>query len=396
MNKFILFISLLFAFSCSKNEINLKEIPFNFGENNAEPNLVSRNGKLSLTWISSERNKEAKLFYSEYKNGSWIEPITIASGKDWFVNWADFPANAINKNLLLSSYLKKSAKGTYTYDVVLNLQNLEGNYIKKDLLLHTDGIQAEHGFVSMLPNKNDGFFITWLDGRNTVTKNNDGHHKPMTIRFAEITKTGIIINEKELDSSTCDCCQTSMIDTKNGPIIVYRNRSKAEIRDIFITRKIKDNWTKPVAVYNDNWKINGCPVNGPKVIANENNIATAWFTVKEENPVVKIAFSDDFGVNFDTPIIVSEKGVLGRVDAVFLNKYEVLVSYIETDDLGTFLKCKKVHKNGNISETIIIEKIDSGRNSGVPQLEIFNNQIFAVWTTSINNKNQLKIVKFNL
>jgi hypothetical protein len=384
------------VFSCGKKEVVINKIPFHFGENNAEPNLVYRNGKLSMTWLSSVRKKEAKLFYTEYKNENWNKPISITSGKDWFVNWADFPANAINKNLLLTSYLKKSADGTYTYDVVLNLQNLKGEYIKKDFLLNTDGIKAEHGFVSMVPNKKNGFFITWLDGRNTVIKNHDGHHKPMTIRFAEISSTGIITNEEELDGSTCDCCQTSITDTKNGPVIVYRNRSESEIRDIFITRKIKDNWTKPVAVHNDNWKINGCPVNGPKIIVNENNLVTAWFTVKDDNPIVQIAFSDDYGVKFDAPIKVSEKDAIGRVDVVFLNKDEVLVSYMETDAVSTFLKCKKVHKSGKISEDIIIAKIDSGRNTGVPQLEIFKDEIIAVWTTSINDKNQLKSVKFSL
>ena len=59
----------------------------------------------------------------------------MATGSNWFVNWADFPAHAINENLILSSYLKKSDSGTYTYDVILSLQKLSGEKVKEDFLL---------------------------------------------------------------------------------------------------------------------------------------------------------------------------------------------------------------------------------------------------------------------
>ena len=76
--------------------------------------------------------------------------------------------------------------------------------IKEDFILNTDGFKAEHGFVSIVANNNEGFFITWLDGRNTLDKEVDGDHKPMTIRFAEITNAGDIINEIEPDQDCLD------------------------------------------------------------------------------------------------------------------------------------------------------------------------------------------------
>ena len=78
----------------------------------------------------------------------------------------------------------------------------------------------------------------------------------MTIRFAEITSICDIINEVELDATTCDCCQTSIAKTSEGPIVVYRNRSENEIRDIYISRFRDNIWEKPIAVHNDGWEIN--------------------------------------------------------------------------------------------------------------------------------------------
>ena len=92
----------------------------------------------------------------------------------------------------------------------------------------------------------------------------DGNHKPMTIRFAQLTKNGEIINNTELDAMTYECCQTSITDSEDGPIVVYRDRSEDEIRDIYITKSILGEWDELKSAHNDNWKINGCPVNGPK------------------------------------------------------------------------------------------------------------------------------------
>ena len=395
MKKFIIIFTLLTIISCTTKEVFIEDIPFLYGDNNAQPNLVSSNGALSLSWISSKNKNKASLHFSQFKKGKWIKPQKIANGSDWFVNWADFPAHAINEDLIITSYLKKSDSGTYTYDVILNLQKLSGEKIKKDFLLNTDGVKAEHGFVSIIPNNNKGFFITWLDGRNTVEKKLDGHHKPMTIRFAEITNTGEVINESELDEAACDCCQTSIAMTNNGPIVVYRDRSENEERDIYTIRNINGVWEEPNQLHNDGWIINGCPVNGPKVAVNSTNLAIAWFTVVNDNPIVNVSFSKTNGDSFGTPFKLNDLDAIGRVDVAFLNNEEVIVSYMEVDDIGTYLRIKKVSVNGEISKPITVSKIDGGRNTGVPQLEIINNEIFIVWTISLEGINQLKSIKLN-
>ena len=231
MKKFAIILSLLSILSCTSKDIVIEDISFLYDNSNAQPSLTSSNGSLALTWISSDKDTNASLNFRQFKNKQWTNSQTLAIGSDWFINWADFPTHAISGDQVLTSYLKKSASGTYTYDVFLNLQTLSGEKIKEDFILNTDGFKAEHGFVSIVEGNNEGFFITWLDGRNTVEKELNGNHKPMTIRFAEITNAGDIVNEIELDSSVCDCCQTSITNTDKGPIVVYRDRSDKEMMD---------------------------------------------------------------------------------------------------------------------------------------------------------------------
>ena len=395
MKNFAIILSLLSIFSCTSKDITIEDISFLYDNSNAQPSLTSSNGSLALTWISSDKDMNASLNFRQFKNKQWTNSQTLAIGSDWFINWADFPTHAISGDRVLTSYLKKSASGRYTYDVFLNLQKLSGEKIKEDFILNTDGFKAEHGFVSIAEGNNEGFFITWLDGRNTVEKELNGNHKPMTIRFAEITTAGDIVNEIELDSSVCDCCQTSITNTDKGPIVVYRDRSDKEIRDIYVTRNIDDGWETPVPVYNDEWEIYGCPVNGPKVVSNSNNLAVSWFTVADGKPSVNLSFSESYGSSFSNPIKINDYTAIGRVDVAFLNDNEVLVSYMEVDDVGTYLRLKKVSIDGKVSKPITISKIDSGRNTGVPQLEILDNEIFIVWTVFENDNNQLKTVKLS-
>ena len=395
MKKHIIALSLLSLVSCSSNDIIIEEISFLYDNNNAQPSLVSNNGTLSLTWISSDEDMNASLNFRQFKNDGWTNPVSLATGSDWFINWADFPTHAISGDQVLTSYLKKSASGTYNYDVFLSLHKLSGEKVKEDFILNTDGFKAEHGFVSIASNDSEGFLITWLDGRNTVEKDKEGDHRPMTIRFAEITNTGEIMNETELDSSVCDCCQTSMTYTNKGPLVAYRDRTEEEVRDIYVTRNIHKVWENPIPVHNDGWVIYGCPVNGPKVVSNSNNIAVSWFTVSDGIPKVNLSFSESYGSSFGIPITINDLSAIGRVDTAFLNEKEVIVSYMEGDDDGTYLRIKKVSIDGTVSKPITISKIESGRGSGVPQLEIHDDQIFIVWTVFDNESNQLKTVKLS-
>ena len=73
-------------------------------------------------------------------------------------------------------------------------------------------------------------FATWLDGRNTKTSGHDHsqmeHSGAMTLRAGVFDSNGSTIDEWELDNMTCDCCQTAAAMTPNGPVVVYRDRSR--------------------------------------------------------------------------------------------------------------------------------------------------------------------------
>ncbi|WP_276165715.1 hypothetical protein [Zobellia alginiliquefaciens] len=343
------------------------------------PSLFTTNDGALLSWVHEINDSLAELKYAQLSEGQWKEPETIVQGSDWFINWADFPTIAENNGNLLSHVLKKSSKETFAYDVQLNLKSKTGSSWNKNLPLHTDGTKTEHGFVTMLPLKEDAFFITWLDGRNTGGGSR-GHEGNMNIRAAEVAIDGTVSNDVLLDGKTCSCCQTAAAITDNGPVVLYRDRTDTEIRDIAITRMVDGEWTKPKFIFNDGWKINGCPVNGPKADAINNDLAVAWFTAVNNEPKVKLVFSLDGGENFESPILISDENTMGRVDLVLIDKENVIVSWMETVDQEAQIKAVKVNRSGEMSKEIVVSKLGASRKTGFPQMTLVKNKVHFAWT----------------
>mgnify|MGYP001952529738 FL=1 len=359
------------------------------GENSSLPYLFSNSETTLLSWVQKENDSLTHLYYSEFQDGVWQTANEIISGTDWFVNWADFPSIVENNGHLFSHILKKSSVGTYSYDVKMNLKSKNAKEWKLNIPLHTDGTPTEHGFVTALPFQEGTFFVTWLDGRNTEEKE-DEERGAMTIRAAVVSPDGVVSNENLLDSRTCDCCQTTAAITTNGPVVIYRDRSENEIRDISIVRQIDGKWTAPKAVHNDDWKIKGCPVNGPKVAVIENTLAVAWFTAANEKPAVRIAFSHDGDANFDKPITIGTSDVIGRVDVALLDKETALVSYMESKDKSAQLKVAKINRLSGVSNERVIAEISSSRKTGFPQMELMGDKVLFAWTDVTDEKSTIK------
>jgi hypothetical protein len=246
--------------------------------------------------------------------------------------------------------------------------------------------------VSLLP-YGENFLVTWLDGRNTVMEgmegmDHHGHHGEMSLRAAILSNDGNKISEWELDNRTCDCCQTTAALTDNGPVVIYRDRSDKEVRDMSIVRLIDGAWTKPVPIYSDNWLIEGCPVNGPRMEAIGNTIAVAWYSMPGEKSEVKVIFSKNGGETFDQPIQVDEGTAIGRVDLVMLDQDNVVVSWME----GAVIKAARVSSDGHRSNSFVVASSSESRSSGFPQLAKTKTDLIFAWTNSANKNIQVVTV----
>jgi len=390
MKNTIIILALVIVSCTAENETNVEDVVSPANLTSEEPAFFQiSESKLGLSWMEKEGDKSL-LKYATYEDSKWSASSTIASGNDWFVNWADFPGVVANDTHWLAWFLQKSDTATFAYDVMITQSNDNGISWSAPFKLHNDSTHTEHGFVSAVATKK-GFQLIWLDGRNTGGAAHGAG--AMSIRSAHVDFEGVISNRKLLDDRTCDCCQTSLANTGDDAFIaLYRDRSIREIRDIaFVNFNKEQIQSSPKIINPDNWKIAGCPVNGPRVVSNGNNTGVAWFTMSDTLSNVLFSSSLDGGITFSEPIVV-ETGTIGRVD-VLVNKNDFYVSYIDETTNGTVLKIAKINNN-ELVNTYSISPIISARKTGFPRMAQIKNGLFMAYTGARSNKLELKSVHF--
>lgn len=369
----------------------VRELASPAGAGSGQPNLaVSRDGKVYLSWIERLGEGKFSLRFATKEGDGWSAPRVIAEGSNWFVNWADFPSMIVLPDgSLAAHWLVKSGAGTFDYDVTIARSFDGGKTWGKPFVPHRDGVKAEHGFVSLFATKDGQLAAVWLDGREMTAGGKDDHghgHGNMTLRYVKIKRDGTLTDEAKLDARVCECCQTSAAATDEGAVVVYRDRSDTEIRDISIVRLKDGKWSEPRPVHNDGWKLNGCPVNGPSVAAAGKRIAVAWFTAAADKPQVNLAFSTDSGESFGKPIRVDDGNPVGRVETLMLPDGSAIVCWLEKATGSGSVRVRRVRPDGkpdgNLDESITVAPNGTARSNGFPQMVLSGKTLVFAWTAS--------------
>jgi hypothetical protein len=357
----------------------------------AQPQLsVSSRGVL-LSWIERAGDL-ATLKFAERTATGWTDARIVASGRDWFVNWADVPSvMRLPSGTLVAHWLQKSGADTYAYDVRLSYSKDEGKTWSASFIPHHDGTKSEHGFASLFPLA-DGLGAVWLDGRNMKSAAGHDEHGGdggvMTVHFGQFDKNFKQVAESVVDARVCECCPTAATVTSEGVIAAFRDRSATEIRDIYTSRLVNGKWSEPAAVHADGWKIAACPVNGPALSANGRNVAASWFTVKGDNAngeqgQAYLAFSADAGRTYGSPIRVDDGGSLGRVDVALVPDGSAAVAtWIEFSGQRSQFRARRIDRNGTRSAPVTIAGLAAGRASGYPRMALNGRELVFAWTES--------------
>ncbi len=357
------------------------------GPGSGEPSLaVGPDGKVYMSWLEPVDSSFAFKF-AVADRGRWSAPRTIRAGRDFFVNWADFPSiEVLGQGRMAAHWLQRTGSATYAYGVRVSMSADGGRTWGAPIRPHTDTSHTEHGFVSLW---RDGKALgaVWLDGRK-YSKEGHSPANEMVLASASFHPDGRVASgEVIIDERVCDCCQTSVAMTSAGPIIVYRDRSPDEIRDIYVIRRVDvapravRRWTTPAPIHRDGWKIAACPVNGPAIAADRNDVAVAWFTAANDSARVKLAFSRNAGETFDSPVRIDGGTPAGRVDVALLPDGSALVSWVERvgGDVAA-VRARRVRRDGTLSLPVTIATSSAARASGFPRMAIADKHAVFAWT----------------
>ena len=276
------------------------------------------------------------------------------------------------------------AESYFAFNAIVAL-SVDGSAWREPFLLHQDGTESEHGFVTLF-SQEGSVGAVWLDGRNYIVdgeflyQDHNGNVLGTALHYAQFSSSGNRLKSFELDEIACDCCLPVIAQSSDGFVLAYRDRSLEERRDIVVRRMSGGNWQDAVLVGADNWIIEACPINGPAIAADGDSVAVAWFSATNNEPYVRLALSADAGKSFGEPIEIDADGSFGHVDLVLTDEGDAIVSWLRSDADRVAITLRRITVEGVVGEAQTVAHIDIGRPADFPQMVKVGRQLVFAWS----------------
>lgn len=340
-------------------------------------------GGAVLSWVEPAPDGEHVLRVARYRDSRFETPVEVARGRDWFVNWGDFPSVVpIAPDFWLAHWLVRHprADSPYHYGIAMARSSDDGQHWTPLPAPHADVGPAEHGFAAIAAVDGRGTMV-WLDGRA-----NDARHT-FALRTADIDRSGTATAETVVDGDVCSCCWPALARTQGNLWLAYRGRTTDEIRDFQLRRRTAAGWSAPIALAGEGWRIAGCPTNGVSLAARGERLAAAWFTAAEDKARVRAAFIRDGASALDAVHDIDTASPVGRPAIAWLTDDTAAVLHIAAPKAGATLAPLRLTQvtEAGVGRTRTLAEVPANRDSGVPQLLAVDGEVLIAWSGSAPN-----------
>lgn len=335
--------------------------------------------EIILSWLEPVGQEYALRFAVRSKHG-WGAVQTVIRRPDFDV-YAEAPPSVLkleNGSMLAvwAQRLKGTGKwpGNYLYAAA---SQDGGESWSAPARIHSDGSNSEHSFSSIAGTGRDRATVVWLDARD-----NESKHR-YRLMSAVVNSAGEVKDERTVDNDVCTCCPTAFVSAEFGGVAVYRGHTSEEIRDIQVARLVNGAWEQPHPVHDDHWKIDGCPVNGPALSELDGQLAVVWFTGKNDEPGVQLAFSEDGGRTFQPPLLldmpVNGSRPVGHVGVTILEDGSAVAVWLrQSSSRADLVAQRSTKREPNDAPSVVAQ--GTVRALGYPRLQRFGNSAMVCWS----------------
>jgi hypothetical protein len=358
------------------------------GAASSVPQMTVEGDRTVLSWVERDGTKST-LKFAERTASGWSAPAVVIASDHLMVNSADVPSvRALPDGSLAAHWMEENGPDPEAYDLRVAWSK-DGRAWTPGVAPNRDKTLSQHGFATLFPTADGGTGVVWLDGRTT-----HGDEGDMQLRAAMFDKAHKPLGESLIDSRVCECCPTSVAISADGPIAAYRNRTTAEVRDIYVTRlAATGKWSMPVRVHLDNFKIEACPINGPALAARGKDVAVAWFTAPKEVERSYVAFSHDGGRTFGKATRVEDAGTLGRLQVALTSDGAAVVGWVEFANEKSTFKVRRIDASGARGPSATVAAMSGTR---FPRMVVAKNEAVLAWTESEKDSSRVKTARVAL
>ncbi len=337
------------------------------------PNLCQLGQQVGLSWIEPEENNTSRVLLARWDGSAFEAPQVIVTSKHMFANWADIPSvfEAPDGDWY-AQWLQHLGSGTYAYGIRLLRSTDQGQHWSHMGWLHDDLSEVEHGFVSFAP---EGHITRafWLDGRDMTQPGGTMTLRTTTLMGSQIGE------ERILDENVCTCCPTAAVSTKNGPMVLYRDRTPSEVRDIsFISRK-QNQWTAPEDLASDQWVTPGCPVNGPTITQNGKHLAVTRFTAAKNHPKIILQIFREGNLNSPIEVVLDDQQPIGGCSSVS-SDHSIYITWLDTDESRRVIRMAELSWDGTLKQVGNLNTLEGSPFRGRTASLLIHGELWITWT----------------
>ena len=106
--------------------LDIRPLALPAGANSSEPQFTTSDRGVLLSWIE-QAGSTSVLKFAERTSSGWTQPVTVASGEDWFLSYADMPSVLrLSNGTLVAQWLEKTDELMEAYDLHLSYSTDEG------------------------------------------------------------------------------------------------------------------------------------------------------------------------------------------------------------------------------------------------------------------------------
>jgi hypothetical protein len=365
------------------------------GVDAAEPATASApDGTFYVAWVNHDA-KQADVMLAHFNTDGVQQGSAVRVNRQQGVATAwrgDQPSVAVAADgaVYVLWTARVEAQDKHGTDIYLSVSNDRGQSFASEVKVNDDKVPNAHGMHSLAVAKDGRVYAVWLDERNVQqpmpSTKAEGHHMESNrdVYLSYSTDGGRTFSaNRKVATEACPCCKTSLAVAADGTLYAgWRQVLPGSFRHIAVAASNDGgmNFSQPVIVSDDHWVLQGCPVSGPSLSVDgaSGNLKVVWFAAGEgDAPGVYFAESSDKGRNFSPRQLLSQETVRGT-PVLTAN-----VAVWQGDRVET-----KMRELGNAGSALSV-----AANAELPAATYVNNELFVTYIVTDKTKRSIWLTR---